>query len=255
MTLPATTASSLSLSQIQTEFGGANPISLNEYYAGGAYVSSGTSGTYGAVPSSGAIDIYHFYGTAAAFTFTTTIGSTYDYNLHNSAVAAGWNGTVALKATVNVTGPVGASSTGSWAFNTGVMTTNSTVTINNSSYIEGATNSGPALYLQWNVSINNGSGYIFGGGGRGSDGYAAGNCPACGGLGAGYATGGPLSCYLKAFCMTDPTLTAGGNGQRGDCSSWSGVGGAGIGTAGGIGWFGGDWEELCPLLWASLTLA
>ena len=52
MTLP--TSGPLTLANIQSEFGGSNPISLNEYYAGGAYVPAGTSGTYGAVPSSGA---------------------------------------------------------------------------------------------------------------------------------------------------------------------------------------------------------
>lgn len=63
MVLP--TSGPLSLADIQTEFGGANPIGLNEYYAGGAYVPAGTSGTNGAVPSSGAISIWNFYGTSA----------------------------------------------------------------------------------------------------------------------------------------------------------------------------------------------
>jgi hypothetical protein len=62
MTLP--TSGPLSLSDIQTEFGGSNPISLSEYYAGGGLVPSGTTGTYGAVPSSGAISIQNFYGTS-----------------------------------------------------------------------------------------------------------------------------------------------------------------------------------------------
>lgn len=62
MTLPS--SGPLTLTDIQTEFGGSNPISLSEYYAGGANVPAGTSGTYGAVPSSGAISIQNFYGTA-----------------------------------------------------------------------------------------------------------------------------------------------------------------------------------------------
>jgi hypothetical protein len=62
MALP--TSGPLSLTDIQTEFGGTNPISLNEYYAGGGLVPSGTTGTNGAVPSSGAISINSFYGTA-----------------------------------------------------------------------------------------------------------------------------------------------------------------------------------------------
>lgn len=63
MPLPA--CGPLSLNQIQTEFGGSNPISLSEYYAGGGLVPAGTSGTYGAVPSSGTISIRNFYGTSA----------------------------------------------------------------------------------------------------------------------------------------------------------------------------------------------
>jgi hypothetical protein len=62
MTLP--TSGPLSLSDIQTEFGGVNPIGLDEYYAGGAYVPAGTTGTNGPVPSSGAISISNFYGTS-----------------------------------------------------------------------------------------------------------------------------------------------------------------------------------------------
>lgn len=50
--LPSTGA--LSLSAVQTEYGGANPISMSEYYAGGAYVAGGTVGSNGAIPSSGA---------------------------------------------------------------------------------------------------------------------------------------------------------------------------------------------------------
>lgn len=46
----------LSLSDIQTEFGGSDPISLSEYYAAAT-----------GVPASGTISISDFYGTSAAF--------------------------------------------------------------------------------------------------------------------------------------------------------------------------------------------
>lgn len=62
MTLPAT--GPLALTQIAGEFNGTNPVSLSQYYAGGGKVPAGTSGTHGAVPSSGAIGIYNFYGTS-----------------------------------------------------------------------------------------------------------------------------------------------------------------------------------------------
>jgi alpha-tubulin suppressor-like RCC1 family protein len=62
MALPASGA--LSLDDIQTEFGGTNPIGIDEYYAGGAFVPPGTSGTNGPVPSSGTISINNFFGTS-----------------------------------------------------------------------------------------------------------------------------------------------------------------------------------------------
>ncbi len=58
MTLPS--SGPLTLSDIQTEFGGSNPISLSEYYRGGGYVPSSVS----AVPASGTISIGNFYGTS-----------------------------------------------------------------------------------------------------------------------------------------------------------------------------------------------
>lgn len=57
MVLPTT--GSLSLSQIQTEFGGFNPIGINEYYRGGFYVPSSQI----TIPTSGTISISNFYGT------------------------------------------------------------------------------------------------------------------------------------------------------------------------------------------------
>ena len=62
MALPS--SGPLSLNDIQGEFGGTNPIGMNEYYAGGGLVPSGTTGTFGAVPSSGALSIQNFYGTS-----------------------------------------------------------------------------------------------------------------------------------------------------------------------------------------------
>ena len=73
MALP--TSGVLDLSDIQTEFGGSNPISLSEYYAGGSYVPSGTSGTNGAVPTSGEIAVSDFYGTQSGITVTVTEGN------------------------------------------------------------------------------------------------------------------------------------------------------------------------------------
>jgi len=69
------TSGAITLSDIQTEFGGSNPVSLSEYYAGGSYVPSGTSGTNGAVPTSGEIEVSDFYGTQSGITITVTEGT------------------------------------------------------------------------------------------------------------------------------------------------------------------------------------
>lgn len=102
MTLP--TSGALSLADIQTEFGGSNPISLSEYYAGGAYVPAGTSGTYGAVPSSGAISIQSFYGTAAVPTFVeASIGSRGGSSSVVPALASVQNGDLIIGIVMNGT--------------------------------------------------------------------------------------------------------------------------------------------------------
>ena len=63
-----TIPSSISLTNIQTEFGGSNPIAINEYYAGGTYVGSGTANaTSVSVPSSGQIAFSNFSGASAVF--------------------------------------------------------------------------------------------------------------------------------------------------------------------------------------------
>lgn len=66
------TSGAISMPNVQTEFGGSNPISMSEYYAGGVYVPSGTSGTNGAVPTSGAISLSKFYGTSSIVVNFTT---------------------------------------------------------------------------------------------------------------------------------------------------------------------------------------
>lgn len=80
--MPLPSSGPLSLNDIAGEFGGSAPHSLSEYYAGGGLVPSGTSGTYGAVPSSGTISIQNFYGTSNA----TPLGT---YTTNNTTVLCG----------------------------------------------------------------------------------------------------------------------------------------------------------------------
>lgn len=67
----------ISLSQIQSEWGGSSPISLSEYYRGN--LPSGRT-NYGSIPYSGAISMSNFYGTNATvvptnWTSNLTLGS------------------------------------------------------------------------------------------------------------------------------------------------------------------------------------
>ena len=62
MALP--NSGSLSLSQIQSEFGGSNPIGLNEYYRGGSLVPNHS--LTGNIAASGTISVNMFYGTQDA---------------------------------------------------------------------------------------------------------------------------------------------------------------------------------------------
>jgi hypothetical protein len=59
----------ISLNDIQTVFGGTNPISMNEYYTGGVNVPAGTSG----IPTSGTISINQFYGKSKSSSTTKKI--------------------------------------------------------------------------------------------------------------------------------------------------------------------------------------
>ena len=63
MAIPST--GSVSMSTIQTEFGGSNPISLSEYYRGNTYENN-VSGNNTGVPQSGTIKMSQFRGTNLA---------------------------------------------------------------------------------------------------------------------------------------------------------------------------------------------
>lgn len=68
MTLP--TSGPISLQDIANEFGGSHPLALSNYYAGGPFVPSGTTGTNGPVPTSGPLNLANFYGTQNYGPFT-----------------------------------------------------------------------------------------------------------------------------------------------------------------------------------------
>ena len=64
---------------IVTEYGGSTPHSMSEYYAGGSNVPAGTSGAYGAIPSSGTIAMSKFFNSAKVT------------NIHETTMVAGYS--------------------------------------------------------------------------------------------------------------------------------------------------------------------
>ena len=239
MALPS--SGPLAFTNIQTEFGGTNPIGLNEYYRGGGLVP--ISSTTTTIPSSGTIAANNFYGTANRVDVPLTISSpTYNYDVYTQAVAS--PAYVSGKANVNVTvSPgvqVGSTSTGAYAMLVpSSFSPGDAVTITNNGVIQGmggdggpgqfgASNGiaggggGNALYVNRPVTITNNS-VIAGGGGGG--GAGAGNTPnkgpsswgGGGGGGAGYNGG-----------------NGGGGGVPGGGGSSSSGGGGGGGVGGGV---------------------
>lgn len=217
MALPS--SGPLAFTNIQTEFGGTNPIGLNEYYRGGPFVPVSSNTT--TIPSSGTIAANNFYGTAKRVDVPLTIGSpVYNYDVYTQASAAPSYvaGISNVSVTVSPGVQVGSTSTGTYAMLVpSSFSPGDTVAITNNGVIQGmggsggggqfgASNGNPgggggnALYVNRPVTITNNSVIAGGGGG--------------GGAGAGYTPNkGP--------------------------SDWGGGGGGGAGFDGGSGGGGG----------------
>ena len=201
----------ISLSDIQTEFGGSNPISISEYYRGGSFMTDNNTG----VPTSGAIDMSDFYGTSNQFEFTIST-DTQEANLSTLATAAGWNGTDPLNVTV-------ASGVYLWSDDTAVggltipSSLNGLVTITNNGYIigrggnSGGNDGGPALVNNaTGVTLTNASGaYIAGGGGGGL------STSGGGGAGGGDSIGSYGTRYGGAIGQAGQVGNGGGNAYHG----------------------------------------
>ena len=187
MAIPS--SGSLALSTIQTEFGGSNPISMSEYYAGGSNVPSGTTGDSGSIPSSGAVAVSQFYGASNRVAVALTISSTtQNYNIYNNRggtySAGSTDVTLTVQAIVGSTGASGLDTGSQW-------TSGDTIKIINNSQIVGKGNAGgaggishtqagaagqagqPAINLGYPVTIQNNGGFIRGGGGGGGGGAGA----------------------------------------------------------------------------------
>ena len=218
----------ISLNDIQTEFGGTNPISMSEYYRGGAYVTDNNTG----VPTSGAININGFYGGTKQFSYTFS-SSAQEVDLNSTLTTAGWNGSDPVVVTIN-------SSVYLWSDNTstGGLTISSAfnglLTITNNGYIIGRGGNagqagGPALVNNaTGVILTNASGAFIAGGGGGGGGRGG------GGAGGGNGVGG-----YRESPPTSYTAGVGGaigqNGTNGQSGAYSGGSYNGAGLGGGAG--------------------
>jgi hypothetical protein len=253
MTIPS--SGPLTLIDIQTEFGGSPATNLTEYYAGGAYVAAGTSGTYGYVPSSGEISIRNFYGTSAASPAWTGIIATNQTNLdlYTWAISEGFPGSG--QATITVAPGVYVYSTST--SNAGLTIPSSfgagNLTFVNNGYIVGqggaggggdsgpGQNGGAAISILTPVTLTNNS-YVAGGGGGGAGApspfIAYGGGGAGGGSGALVGINGGAGGYLGSAGSngSGPAVVGGGGGGG---TQFPGTGGAGKSTAADVAQGGG----------------
>jgi len=157
MTTPVTP---LTAANIQTEFGGSNPVALNEYYAGGSYVPSGTKNYNNVtIPSSGQISYDNLRG-ATALNYGSATANGYSTNIsvnENATVTFAWiptnvpNGTTvywrleAVSGTFNSSDISGGVITGSFTTN-GSPSYSGTVTVANDGSLEGTESFKMSLY-------------------------------------------------------------------------------------------------------------
>ena len=249
MAIPSSGA--ISFSTIQTEFGGSNPIGLNEYYAGGAYVPSSTSGTNGAVPTSGAISVDKFYGTAltlpgaAVYTTPGTYSWTAPAGVTSvSVVAIGGGGT---GGTGTGAGPYPSGGGGG-----GLGWKNSIPVLSGSNYTVVVGAAGQTSYFLNQSTVAGigggrpgGGGFVGTGGGSGGSGGSgqvsgggggAGGYSGAGGSAGYYSDGGTYGTNAAFTTEVDPTDGVGGGGGGGAAvgSLYTNgtIGGGGVGIYG-----------------------
>lgn len=251
MALPSTGI--LSLSNLQTEFGGVNPISLSEYYKNGAYVTSNNA----TVPASGIITLTNFYGAVRQFAMNLSGNYSTPQDLRTLAINAGWNGSdyLLITSSANISSNV----TGTAALTIGGSFPNGVAFINNGyiigmggrggNYAAVGQPGGTAINATSAVTITN-SGTIAGGGGGGGSSSIFGWCGTdlvtCGGAGASGLTqslagsGGNWGGYNSSlsgsfYSVPGAAYNAGACGVQGP---YSGAGGT-WGNAGNTGGYAG----------------
>lgn len=138
----------ISLDDLQTEFGGTNPIKIDEYYRGGAYVPD--NATNSGVPLSGAISLGDFYGAAAgqSRTTTTTWNKTTSWTVYYTT---SWGGSYTTSWNTSRTTSWPASRTTAWPASRTTTTTWNTSVSSGPYYIR---NSGTPAYFWQAVDLD-----------------------------------------------------------------------------------------------------
>ena len=165
MPLPCPGPAQISLVDIQNEFGGSNPIGLNEYYRNGGLVPSNNT----SVPTSGSISLGNFF--CAVNEIIVYITSNSENVNVQSLFGDNWIQNAPKRLVINSGVVVGSLDPGAYALTipSGLV---STLRIDNNGSIQGAGgggnsgNGGPAILANTAVTINN-IGSIYGGGGGG----------------------------------------------------------------------------------------
>jgi len=220
MAIPA--SGPVTLAALQAEYGGTDPISLNEYYRGGAYVPDGT-GT-ATIPTSGAITLDNFRGTSKTATVTYAIiggggaggfgvGDGGEGNRGTFGAAGGASSISGPNfQTITAAGGAGGQNCGGERGQSGFP---------GASTVYGAGGAGGALNSNGSAASGLGAG---GGGGGGDDGstYDAGGCSGFGG-GAGTL----LTGTVEVVYGTELTITIGAGGPTNAVGYQGGAGASG----------------------------
>lgn len=180
MAIPA--GGPISMTSLQTEYGGSTPLSLSNYYRGGLLVPNSAT-TSPMIPTSGAISLYDFYNTSNTQYFTITTDQQ-NLNLRSYVDSQGYNGLADVVVTVNSGVWISSTDVGNYALSTGTFP-RTVALINNgyivgkggvggnrsvlSSIVETGQDGGAALRVTNNITVYN-YGYIAGGGGGGGGG-------------------------------------------------------------------------------------
>ena len=212
----------VTLADIQREFGGTDPISLSEYYRGGIYVPDGTGTS--TIPTSGAISLNNFRGSSKTATLTYAIiggGGAGGFGVGDGGEeyrgtfgAAGGSSSISGPnfQTITAPGGGGGQNCGGERGQLGYA---------GASTAYGSGGAGGALNSNGGAASGFGAG---GGGGGGDDGstYDAGGCSGFGG-GAGTL----LTGTVEVVYGTTLTVTIGGGGGTNAVGYFGGAGAAG----------------------------